>query len=757
MAIVDVEIAAESETRYITYALSVVSSRALPDVRDGLKPVQRRILYAMSNNLNLQPDRPHRKSAAVVGEVLSNFHPHGDTACYDAMVRMAQDFSLRYPLVDGQGNFGSLDGDSAAAYRYTEARLTPLALEVIGDIGQDTVAERDNFDQTKKEPVVLPSRVPNLLVNGASGIAVGMATAIPPHNLKDVVKALLLLLEQEDVTDGKLVSALKGPDFPTGCLILNTSQELREIYTTGRGPIRMRAGHTIEKDRRGKERIIVTSVPYGIDKSALVEKIADLIISRKVPQLVDVRDESTEEVRIVLELAPGADPEKALAYLFKHTTLQHNFNVNLTALVPSTNPFVGRPALLTLREMLRHFLDFRVHVIKARLLFEKAKLDERIHLLEGLIKVYDAIDEVIKIVRKSEGRGDAAKKLEKRFELSERQALFIVDLRIYQLSKTSIDEITGELAEKQARVAQIVRIVSSNAKLKAEVATELTRIADEYGDARRCQIVSEFAEVELDRDEYVQHESVYVILTRDGWMKRIRSTNDPSTTRVREGDALLYVAPADTRDLLLVFTNSGNVFGAPVFDVVATAGFGEPIQKLLKFGDGEQAVGCHIVKRDLLDGESSAQAPDLFVFTERGFGFRVGIDQLIGARKSGKRLVKLTDNDRLQGALPLDKQLVFLLSELGYGLCFVASEVPKLNTGAKGVFLQKLPDEDRLVAAASVDKKSKISVEMSQGAPREIDVGGLTIMTRARRGDKVVKRGTPTGILPPPGLLKPAE
>ena len=745
MAIIDVELSAESQTRYLTYALSVVSSRALPDVRDGLKPVQRRILYAMANNLNLTPERGYRKSAAVVGEVLARFHPHGDSACYDAMVRMAQDFSLRYPLVDGQGNFGSLDGDAAAAYRYTEARLTNFAMEVIGDIGQGTVVERDNFDQTTLEPVVLPSRVPNLLVNGASGIAVGMATAIPPHNLRDVVKALLLLIETPEATDAKLISAVKGPDFPTGCLILNTPQELREIYTTGKGAVRMRSSYKMEKEPRGKEKIIITSIPYAIDKSALVEKIADLIIARKVPQLVDVRDESTDEVRIVLELATGADAEKALAYLFKQTTLQHNFNVNLTALIPSTNPHAGRPQLLGLREMLQHFLDFRVEVTRSKLLFEKGKLDDRIHVLEGLVKIFDVLDEVIEIVRKSDGRSDAAARLQKRFGLTERQALFIVDLRIYQLSRTSVDEIVTELKEKSARVAEIVRILASEALLKGEVATDLKRVVDEFGDARRSEIVNEFEEPEFDKEDFVQHEQVHVVVTQEGWMKRIRTSNDPSTTRMREGDSLFYTAEADTRDMLVVFSNLGNVYGVPVFDLAATPGFGEPVQKILKFADNEQILSLRVVKREQLDTGGSA-LPDLFIYSARGFGFRVGMDQIVSAKRSGKRLMKLSDGDTVQGVVNADKQFVFLISAMGYGLHFLTSEVPKLNTGAKGVFLQKLPEEDKLVGAVSVGKGAKLTVTLEQGSPKELELSSMTIMTRARRGDKLIKRGSPVSV-----------
>lgn len=742
MTILDVELAEESKTRYLTYALSVVSSRALPDVRDGLKPVQRRILYAMASQLNLTPERHHRKSAAVVGEVLARFHPHGDAACYEAMVRMAQDFSLRYPLVDGQGNFGSLDGDSAAAYRYTEARLRAIAMEVVGEIGEETVVEKDNFDQTTKEPIVLPSRVPNLLINGAAGIAVGMATAIPPHNLREVVKALLLVLEDEEIKERKLLSAIKGPDFPTACQILNSQAELKEIYATGRGAIRMRAGWKLEKGSRGKEYIIVTSVPYGIDKSALVEKVADLIVARKVPQLVDIRDESTDEVRVVLELASGADAELAMAYLFRHTTLEHNFNVNLTALVPTGNPLSQRPVLLSLKEMLLHFINFRIEVTKAKLVYERGKLEDRIHLLEGLMAVIDHLDQVIKIVKKSEGRSDAAEKLQAKFSLSEKQAYFVVDLRIYQLSRASVEEISEELASKKSRVAEINRIVKSDKSLRAEVAEDLKRVSDTYGDDRRSEIISDFTESEFDEEEYVQHEAVYVVVTADGWLKRISSSSDPETTRIREGDKLFFVAKTDTRNSLIVFSSLGNVFASAVYDVVATTGFGEPVQKLFRFQDGEQVVACMVLsKEELASAESKGR--EVLLYTADGLGFRLSVEQLYATKKVGKRVVKVAEGDTLRGVVPVDKPFVLVVSEQGYSLCYPMNEIPLLSGAGKGVILQKLPKDDQLALAVAVDKSSKVLVQGKQGAPKELDVSSMQISGRAKRGLKLVKRGGP--------------
>lgn len=742
MTVVDVGFIEESQTRYLTYALSVVNSRALPDVRDGLKPVQRRILYAMQSNLHLTPDKQHRKSAAVVGEVLARYHPHGDAACYEAMVRMAQDFSLRYPLVDGQGNFGSLDGDSAAAYRYTETRLTPLALEVIGDIGQETVAERENFDQTTKEPVVLPSRVPNLLINGASGIAVGMATAIPPHNLEEVVKALLLLLEDAEVPDTKLLGAIKGPDFPTGGLILNTRAELKEIYATGRGAIRMRSSHSLEQGVRGRDKILITSVPYGADKSVIVEKIAELIIEKKVPQLSDVRDESTTEVRIVLELAPQADPDQALAYLFKHTGLQTNFHVNLTALVPTKNPLSGRPVLLSLREMLRQFLQFRLEVTRAKLLFEKKKLDQRIHLLEGLVRVLDFIDVVIELVRRSDGRSDAIAQLQKRFALSELQATFLVDLRIYQLSKTSIAEVSAELKEKSERVSEIERILGSERALKKEIALDLERIAREYGDPRKSKIVSDLDEVEFDKEQYVQHEEVFVVVTKDGWLKRIKNTNDPQNTRLREGDELFFVQEASTRDSLALFSNRGNLFVTRVYDLSISPGFGDPVQKMFRFQDDERVVKCLLLKREKSENGAERNV-EVLLYSERGLGFRSKLDLFSDTKKIGRRVAKFSADDELKGAFEIDKPLVLLVSKLGYCLCIACEEVPLLAGAGKGVILQRLPKDDALVIGVGVEKKSVVKVALDQGKMTEVDVKAMTIETRAKRGLKLIKRGVP--------------
>ncbi len=735
MAVVDVGIVKESKSRYLTYALSVVNSRALPDVRDGLKPVQRRILYAMSKNLHLDPSKAHRKSAAVVGEVLARYHPHGDTACYDAMVRMAQDFTLRYPLVDGQGNFGSLDGDSAAAYRYTEARLTEISLEVIGDIKENTITERENFDQTLTEPVVLPSRIPNLLVNGASGIAVGMATSIPPHNLKDVCRALIKLVLNPETKEDSLIKAIKAPDFPTSCLIVNTKEELASIYKTGRGAIRMRGECKLEKGKRGKEFLIITSIPYNIDKSLLVEKIADYIITRKLPQLVDIRDESTNEIRIVMELAPLANKEAVKAFLYKNTNLQCNFNVNLTSLVPTSNPLSGRPELLSLKSMLSHFLDFRILVTKNKLEFEKNKLEKRVHLLKGLMIALASIKKVIDLVQTSSGRKDASLKLEKHFSLTSEQAFFIVDLHIYQLSKTSIDEVKKELEESNKRLKEILKILKSEKELRNLVSLDLERISKTYGDSRRSEVIEEIETLELDANDYIEQEDVYVIVTKDSWIKRIRQTNSPENTRIREGDSLFFTYACNTKDSLIIFTSLGNLFSVKVHELINTSGFGDPVQKIFKFKDKEKIVSCRVLKEGEYKEESKEE---IFLYSKRGLGLRLLKSHISETKRNGKRLMRIREGDSLGGVIDVDKKMFFLVTKKGYGLLFLPSEVPLLTNAGKGVILQKLPYEDNLVGVGCVNKEDVIKLNTSKGNKR-VDISSLTIGVRAKRGFRVLK------------------
>jgi DNA gyrase subunit A len=581
-----------AQSRYLNYALSVITSRALPDVRDGLKPVQRRILFSMWQK-NLTADAKHRKCATVVGDVMGGYHPHGDAALYEALVRMAQPFSLRYPLVDGSGNFGSLDGDSAAAMRYTECRLARISDEMLSELDQDTVHFRPNYDGTKTEPVVLPARIPNLLINGTTGIAVGMATNVPPHNLSEVCAALVKLLDNPDLSTVQLCRWVKGPDFPTGGQILNTPDELKEIYKTGSGTIRLRATWEEGPETRGARTIYVTSIPYAVNKAALVERIADVVLSRKLPPLVDVKDVSTDDVRIALELKKDADPRMVMAYLFKNTPLQTNVVVNLTCLIPTENPEVGRPERLDLKAILWHFLHFRLEVVTNRLEHELEALRRRIHVLEGFEKVFDALDEIIRIIRKSDGKSDSAQKIMKRFELDAEQTDAILELKLYRLARLEILVIQNELAEKRKRAKQITGLLQDEEARWKVVRDELESVQDKYGkgDKRRTLIESE-DEVSFTADDFIVDENNVVIVSRDGWVKRQKEVRDLSTTRLREGDSVLAVLPGSTRATVVFFSNFGVAYTSRVIDVPASTGYGEPIQKLFKLRDGERIIAA---------------------------------------------------------------------------------------------------------------------------------------------------------------------
>src|SRR5690348_7942553 len=460
---VPVNIEDQMRESYMDYAMSVIIGRALPDARDGLKPVHRRILYAMFSE-GLLHNRRYSKCAGVVGEVLKRYHPHGDSAVYDALVRLAQEWNLRYPLIDGQGNFGSVDGDPPAAYRYTGCRLTELAEELLADIDKETVDFVPNFDDSTREPVVLPSKVPNLLINGSTGIAVGMATNIPPHNLGEVCDALIDLSKHKDLAVKDLLKHIKGPDFPTGGQVLNDKAELRQIYETGQGGVRIRGEWKLEELPRGGKQIVITSIPYTVNKSSLVMKFGDLVRERKLTPLVDVRDESTKDVRVVLEIKRDSDPELVMAYLYKHTPLQTNFGVNLTCLVPTDNAEVGAPKRLDLKSILRHFLDFRFEVVTRRFEYDLKQVQNRLHILEGFEKVYDALDEMIRIIRKSDGKEDAAAKLMKRFELDAEQVDAILELKLYKLARLEILVIQKEAKEKRAEAARLAGVLKDSRK-----------------------------------------------------------------------------------------------------------------------------------------------------------------------------------------------------------------------------------------------------------------------------------------------------
>jgi DNA gyrase subunit A len=738
-----------AEERYLNYALSVITARALPDVRDGLKPVQRRILFAMWQDLGLRAGSRPRKSAGVVGDVIGKYHPHGDQAAYEAMVRMAQDFSLRYPLVHGEGNFGSLDGDGAAAYRYTEAKLTAIAEEMLSDLGADTVDFRATFDAMREEPVVLPAAVPQLLMNGSTGIAVGMATNIPPHNLAEVVQALTAMIDDPDVDVKGLLKHVRGPDFPTGGEILNTKRELREIYETGQGAVRLRGEYEVERLARGKQQVVVTSIPYAVNKAELVEAIANEIIARRLPLITDVRDESTTDVRIVLELRADATAEAAMAYLYKHTGLQTNFNVNLTCLVPTSTPGVGQPARVTLRDLCRHFLDHRMTVVTRRLEHERDKLRERLHVLDALATIYDDLDRAIRIIRKAASRPDAAQGLMKAFSLDQVQADAILEIRLYQLAQLEIEKILEERKAKKKRLAEVEALLRSPKGRWALIREDLERVGEKYGDKRRTRIGGGEA-LEYNPEAYIVHEETTVLLSRDGWLRRVRELRDPQSARLREGDALQTVLVGSTRDHLVLYSNHGSLYVLRVADVPATTGYGEPVQSLLKFGDGERVVTAHLVTGAPEGAGSNGQAslPGLgggapsaiLVATARGYGFRT-VPDLTETTRAGRRVARVGDGDEIVSVQPLAGKTVVVAASSGKMLRFPAADVAELSGPGRGVTLLKPDADGRVVGALALGDKDTFIAVTPDGNERRVPVADVPAGRRAGKGQKVVKRG----------------
>ena len=744
-----------AQSRYLNYALSVITARALPDVRDGLKPVQRRILYTMWQQ-SLTADVKHRKCAKVVGDVMGSFHPHGDAALYETLVRMAQPFSLRYPMVDGSGNFGSLDGDSAAAMRYTECRLARLADEMLGEIEQATVPFRPNYDGTKTEPVVLPARVPNLLINGTTGIAVGMATNIPPHNLGEVCTALIKLLDNEELGNAQLCRYIKGPDFPTGGQILNSQEELKQIYKSGSGTIRLRGTWDIGPDTRSTKTIYIDSVPYTVNKAQLVEAIADIVVGRKLPQLLDVKDLSTEDVRIAIEMKKDADEKMIMAYLFRHTPLQINFAVNLTCLIPTENPEVGRPERLDLKQILWHFLHFRLEVVTKRLEHELAALRKRTHILEGFEKVFDALDEILRIVRKSDGKTDAAATIMKRFDLDAEQTDAILELKIYRLARLEILVIRSELEEKRKRARQIIALLKNEDSRWKLVRAELEDIQKRYSDGRhdkrRTVIASDTGEIAYSADDFIVEEDNVVIVSRDGWVKRQKEVKDLTTTRLREGDAVLAALAGSTRATAAFFSNFGVAYTCRIIDVPASTGYGEPIQRLFKLKDGEKIVAAlSLDPRAIGDIRPSARQPDrpppvhAVAVASDGYALRFGLEPLVEpSTRAGRRYARPAKGATVTAvARTTGKEVLIVATAEARGLLCRANEVNYLSGPGKGVILIKLASEgDRVLGfIASTGDRDLLTVETSRGAEQTISTGKYEVTGRGGKGRELLQRG----------------
>ncbi len=755
--------------RYLNYALSVITSRALPDIRDGLKPVQRRILYAMHSSLRLYPSARFRKSATIVGDTMGKYHPHGDTAIYDAMVRMAQPFSLRAPLVDGHGNFGSLDGDNPAAMRYTEAKLQPLAMEMLDEIRKATVDFRPNFDGTLFEPVVLPAKAPNLLTNGASGIAVGMATNIPPHNLGEVVDACLYLIDSPNARISTLVqNYVKGPDFPTGGRILNTDEELLGIYETGRGTVNLRGEYEME----GKTKAIITSIPYGVSKGDLVEKIGEEIMAENVPQLSDVRDESTDDVRIVLTLKRGADAEAAMAYLFKHTPLQTRFHVNLTCLVPQEGNDTPAPRQVDLYEVLRHFLDHRMDVVTRRLSYDLEQLEKRIHILKGFAVIFDALGEAIKIIRSSKNKKDASQRLRHRFRIDEVQAEAILETKLYKLSQMEIDAIRAELEQKEAQAEELRQLLADEGARWKLIRAELREVKAQYADARRTKISGPDAAVEYAEEDYILDEDVYVIVTRDGWVKRQGSYTSLDAIRVREGDAVGWVLPGSTRATVGFFTNYGTCYTTRIAELPSTTGYGDPVQKLFNFDDEERVVGVlsfdervlpapkpepdmepELFEENGTEEKLKDQPPYVVAITEGGQAVRFTTEGYMEpSTRSGRMYMRLGKGDEVIGAqVAQSHENVCLASRSGHVLIFPVHQISVYKGAAKGVIAIKLDKKDRVLGFTLSDAaRDGLEVETNRGRREIVRTTKFEVTNRGNKGRLVIKRGHLAKVFPQP-------
>jgi DNA gyrase subunit A len=767
-----VSIVVETERRYLNYAQSVIMARALPDVRDGLKPVQRRILYNMFHDLHLYHDQRPIKCAKVVGEVLGKYHPHGDMSVYDALVRMAQRFSFRYPLVHGEGNFGSVDGNEAAAYRYTECKLTPIAEELMTELRQRTVDMRPTFDAVDEEPTVLPARFPNLLVNGASGIAVGMATNIPPHNLQEVIDAAVFMIENPDASVAQLLKFIKGPDFPLGGKVLANKKTLRQIYEQGHGTIKVQAEWKIEQVGRRRQ-IVITSIPYGVNKMSLEEHIGRLIAERKIPQVLNIVNETNAKdgIRVVLELRHDADPEVVMAYLYKHTALQENYTYDMTCLVPVTlregaadrsasSVNALRPRRLGLVEMLRHFLGFRLQTVRRRFQFQLEQLRQRIHILEGFRILFQDLDRAIRIIRSSQNKEDAAAKLLRQFPLDQVQVDAILELLLYKLARLEIQRILDELQEKRAESQRIEAILRSEKKLWEVVRRELEEISQKYGDRRRTKIVDEEELPQYDPQAFIVRENTHVVVSRDGWIKRVTRLSSLENTRIREGDEILAVVPGSTLDRVVFFADDGIAYTLPIHEIPASSGYGEPISKFVRLGEGARLVAA--LPTDLrfipapgqpVNGEPPG--PHLVVVTQSGQVFRLPFGlYLEESTVRGRTYARLQDGDRVVyvGLIREEKSLLLVASD-GHVLHFPLEQIPIFAGPSKGVIGIRLEEGARCLAALLISSPEDKLILQTSGGKELIVNGDRELASRAGKGVELIKRGEIVRVIPPPPRL----
>ena len=727
--IIEHEIYDEMKNSYIDYAMSVIVGRALPDVRDGLKPVHRRILYGM-HSLGITPDKPHKKSARIVGEVMGKYHPHGDSSIYDAMVKMAQDFSTRYPLVDGHGNFGSVDGDGAAASRYTEARMSPFSLQMVRDIEKDTVDFMDNYDGEEKEPEVLPSRVPNLLINGSNGIAVGMATSIPPHNLGETIDACVKMIDDPDCSIDDLIRIIKGPDFPTGAIILGKSAA-REAYMTGQGKVNVRSVCEIEEDKRGKMRIIVSEIPFQVNKARLIESMAELVKDKKVEGISAIRDESNREgTRIVIELKKDTNPNVILNRLYKHTALQTSFSMIMLALVD------GEPKILNLKQILEEYLKHQKVVVTRRTRFDLAKAEARAHILEGLLIALDNIDEVIATIRSA--YNDAKEKLMIRFGLSEIQAQAILDMRLAKLQGLEREKLKNEYDELQKRIAYYKSLLADEHKLMGVVKDELLEINEKWGDPRRTKIVAD--EGELDEEALIDEEDVAITLTHLGYVKRVPADTYKAQRRggkgivgltTRESDFVRDLIITSTHDYLMFFTDMGRVYKIKAYEIpeASRTAKGTPVINFLNLNSTER-VTAMIPVREFRENEC------LVMVTKQGTIKKTPMTEFDTNRKTGLIAITLKEGDKLISvALANGSENVLVVTKQGKAIAFSEDDVRPMGRNAGGVRAILLEKGDEVVSMElDIDQSRKMLVITENGFGKRTPLDEYRLQARGGKG-----------------------
>lgn len=744
--ITDVNLTGLMKNSFLDYAMSVIVARALPDVRDGLKPVQRRILYGM-NELGVTPDKPYKKSARIVGDVMGKFHPHGDSSIYEGLVRMAQDFSYRYMLVDGHGNFGSVDGDGAAAMRYTEARMSKIAVEMLRDINKNTVDFQDNYDGSEKEPTVLPARFPNLLVNGASGIAVGMATNIPTHNLGEVIDAIHLLMQNPDVTTEELMKVLPGPDFPTGGVVMGKSG-IRKAYETGRGTIIVRAKVDIEESKNGRQRIVVHEIPYMVNKARLIERIAELAREKEIEGITDINDETDREgMRIVIDVRRDASAEVILNNLYKMTLMQTTFNFNMLAIVN------GAPKVLSLKQILQYYLEHQINVVRRRTEFDLKKAQSRDHIVKGLLIALDHIDEIIKIIREAQTSEIAKSQLIDRYTLDERQAQAILDMRLVRLTGLEREKIENEHQKLTEAIADYKDILAHEERINQIIYDELLEIQRRFGDKRRTELqVGDITDIE--DEDLIEEEDIVVTLTHNGYIKRLPVDEFKSQNRggrgvkgmgVHKDDFIEHLISSSTHDILLFFTNSGKVFSMKGYEVpeYGRSAQGIPIINLLGIDNHEKITA-------VINVSNAADDADKFLFfvTKQGTVKKTPVDDFRNIRSNGLKAIQLHDGDELIHVNIIDGQQNMILgTRLGYAVSFNAEDVRSMGRSAAGVRGAKLRDGDCIIGAAPLNSDGNVFVISENGFGKQTPASEYPIKGRGGKGIKTVNVTAKNGPL----------